>query len=1719
MRQLLASFFAFIMIMPAFSQVPVNDDCSGLINLGTAPTCQTTVFTNLQATNSDIGFDNSPTCFQNNLASNDVWFSFTCPINVIEFRLSINGTGSTPIKNPQAAIYRGDCIFNNLAQFACIRADVDENALFLDLTGLTPGLEYFVRVSSYPSGGLTNQGDFTICVDSIPPITTIDAGSSTLSNGTIYDSGGATGDYGPNENHVFTICPSAPTSCIEFTLDYYNIENSDFFSQSIDALTFFDGPDTNSPVLANINGFDFDAISAGGGVCFGVQASSGCLTIQFVSDTSIQFEGFKGKWKASDVPCKPTEVLSIDQTVSQTELINSVSNPSNTVTITSINCSQGSYGVFNYAEDTNDLGIKSGILLTTGGANLAVGPNFAGGIGLAIDDADGDADLDYLSTVSGSGEVSDDACIIELDVFVRSDELSFEYVFGSEEYTEFVDQQYNDIFAFLISGPGIVGDPNINNAKNIAVLPDGNNTFVQINSVNNTDNWEYYRNNEIGQSIEYDGLTSDKLGIKKSLTAKSKVTPCQTYHLKLAIADRGDDIWDSGVFIAEIQSGAPNLAVAFASGLNYFTESCSGTNDQLIVSLTEPSLDTVRFTTVVSGSASLGVDYQLTLPSVITFLPGETSMSFPLIPLTDNQAEPTEEIVIQLTNDFGCGPVTYQTLTIELKDNVEVEVLGGDTLFVCPNTTLQLQASGASEYFWQPLNAVNNPFLPNPLITPSANIWLQVTGTLGACTDVDSAYILIVDPMIDLIPNGTVSICSGASVPLEANNNINSANLIWKPTAGLSDASIFNPIASPTVTTTYIASVSLAGCTVTDSVTILVDTLFAPILTTTDTTICQNYSVVLANEINASSTYLWSPSTGLSSATISNPVATPDVTTAYQVITTSANSICRDTQTVQIIVTPADVSITGADTLFRCLGTTSTLIANSSPAGGTVQWSPSFFVNPTTGATTTANPDESTWIYANYNVNGCSVRDSVYIRVDSIPNNMITADPAQPLYCPGDEILLSSPTYEPSQFPDMMFDWPPISGELTPDSLWNMVIRVTEGTWTYIRYIKNNACTDTATINIIVATPIVLTITGDTEICKGESSQLLVSSSVSNAQYEWQMPTDGLSCTTCPNPLASPNTTTTYVVKIKDQQCPSPTSITINVDDVPSIIWPNPDACTGDTILLNNAPDIGQTYVWSGPGITNPTEKYPKVILTSSASYSVTVTNPNNGCTNIQTYAINVVNATINAGIDQTVCLESRATLNATTTGTQGVITWQPGAGIGNQFETPPNTGQTTYTATLVFGGTANCVLSDQVTVNVIDPMITITGNQSICKGQSTQITAASTQANVTYAWTPATGLSCTNCPNPIATPTETTTYTLTYTSPLCNGTRTYQINVDSPVSIDQSSVTICPGGVGVLNENPAQGHTYFWSGPGITNPNTPTQTVNPAVNATYQVTITDPSIGCTLVQSIPVTLATGSINIGANVTVCRGSSATLTAVTTGGTDVKWEPGSGTGTSYSTPPIFGPTVFTATLTFGAGCTISDEITVSSFPASGLSDIKLLDSTIMKDNACLGTIFPLRVTTTPPNLPVVWTVNGSVLNETTATINYTPSLAPQDTASNFTIEAKIVDANGCEGSVDAFTFRIRRCYDVANAFTPDNGDDINDTFGLTNTDTTVTLAVEKFIIFNRWGASVWESTPSIQRWDGRTGGKPAPMDTYVYHMLIRFPDGTTEKRIGEVTLIR
>lgn len=177
-------------------------------------------------------------------------------------------------------------------------------------------------------------------------------------------------------------------------------------------------------------------------------------------------------------------------------------------------------------------GVPGGVVLSSGsvaGAGSSIlGPNVTDDRTTELGVA-GDADLAELA-----GYATNDAAVLEFDFVPETDQIRFDYVFGSEEYNEWVDSPYNDVFAFFVNG------------ENCAVVGDDAQP-VSINTVNAGAHADLFVNNEYPDSIEHE---TELDGFTTVLTCAAGVQAGETNHIKLAIADASDYSWDSTVLIA-----------------------------------------------------------------------------------------------------------------------------------------------------------------------------------------------------------------------------------------------------------------------------------------------------------------------------------------------------------------------------------------------------------------------------------------------------------------------------------------------------------------------------------------------------------------------------------------------------------------------------------------------------------------------------------------------------------------------------------------------------------------------------------------------------------------------------------------------------------------------------------------------------------------------------------------------------------------------------------------------------------------------------------------------------------------------------------------------------------------------------------------------------------------------------------------------------------------
>ncbi len=421
-------------------------------------------------------------------------------------------------------------------------------------------------------------------------------------------------------------------------------------------------------------------------------------------------------------------------------------------------------GSFNGA--ASNIGLPAGVILATGDINTAVGPNNSGSAGTNLFEPS-DPDLDAISA-----NTTYDRAVLEFDFVPVSDTVKFRYTFGSEEYMEFVNAGVNDVFGFFISGPGITG-PYSNNSKNIALIP-GTSTPVTIDNVNANLNPAYYFDNENppGQTIQYDGFTVP-------LTAVSAVQCGQTYHIKIAIADAGDGVFDSGVFLEAgsfSSSGVSIISAISYGGANDSTlyEGCGAACIYFVRGSNLSNPDTINL--IIGGTAVNGTDYYdnnvgpgTLLPTQLFFAPGQDSISFCLNAVADGIAEGQESIVFTITatgTGFCIPPST--TATIYLNEYTPLVLnTSNDTTLCNVLNPIQIAAyvtGGVQPYTYSWTNGAGA--IADPTVNPTINTTYIVTvndACNGTPADPTPAVIDSVTVSLEAIPVITASVSYGGA--------------------------------------------------------------------------------------------------------------------------------------------------------------------------------------------------------------------------------------------------------------------------------------------------------------------------------------------------------------------------------------------------------------------------------------------------------------------------------------------------------------------------------------------------------------------------------------------------------------------------------------------------------------------------------------------------------------------------------------------------------------------------------------------------------------------------------------------------------------------------------------------------------------------------------------------------------------------------------------------
>lgn len=452
-------------------------------------------------------------------------------------------------------------------------------------------------------------------------------------------------------------------------------------------------------------------------------------------------------------------------------------------------------GRFNGAN--SNIGLANGIIMSTGVINDAVGPNNNASVGVDLNRAG----YGPLSNIIG-GEDTQDAAVLSFNFICEGDKISFRYVFASEEYPEYVGSQFNDIFAFFIQGPGIVG------IQNIAKIP-GTNQFVAINNVNQTSFNNFFVNNGNGSagggsSVQFDGFT-------RPFVAEATVIPCQTYTITIAIADVSDGIFDSAVFLEAQSFTSPVVFIeqkpSYLDGIDVIYENC-GFNTITLRRTGETSQPLTIFLET-EGTATYGIDYS-PFPTTLTFAAGQSAISFNVFAFDDNITEAIGESISIIYADTGCGEIVLKRVDFTIFDPPPLVNLipGLGAELICPRQPVELQASvtgGVAPYIIQWLNQPTG----NPVtVYPDSTSW-YIVSAIDQCGSIqtDSVFVEIVNYIpLKLNATGDTVICKGETTSIGGIAVGGRQPLIYS----WSDEQIFTPyrIVTPTESKVFVLTVT-----------------------------------------------------------------------------------------------------------------------------------------------------------------------------------------------------------------------------------------------------------------------------------------------------------------------------------------------------------------------------------------------------------------------------------------------------------------------------------------------------------------------------------------------------------------------------------------------------------------------------------------------------------------------------------------------------------------------------------------------------------------------------------------------------------------------------------------------------------------------------------------------------------------------------------------------
>lgn len=1529
--RLISTIFILFLAFPLFAQ-PANDECADRIQLGVVPLCPVMgTFTNVDATASVISGDptlNKPDCFSGSQPDNDVWFSFVVPADGSAPNLIIEVTPTTgangPISQPQIAAYRGECGEDELAEIGCASAAFNEDMVTLELFGLNPGNEIFLRIEDWTASATPNSGDFELCIKAPDPIFNIgeDAGSM-LCSGQLFDSGGADGPYGNSENNEFVICPTANFSCIEIEIPAYDIESG------FDALNIFSGSSTSDPLF-----FSFDG--TGGPTSFNI--SSTCVTVQFTSDGSVTRDGFELNWSCTNGDCE---------------------NPFST-------CGDPTM--------INNLPFQASDLTTCGALNaVEIGPCNTPGL------LNGD---DHVLAYDSPGnecimvEVSNANPLTALSIYNDCPEQATDCLgsdvsaVGSNAVVMMTYLEEPGTYYIIVDNSDACTDFNIA-VNSVACATDAPVTCeapVMIDAVPFMDNASTCgaTNSEGNNDCSFgSGPGEDYIYAYESIGGE-----CLTIRLENA---------GFGTTISALDGCSADDPDCFG-----FAQVTTG--DTAVIQLVR-LFDPGTYYFVVEASQGCGnfdlqitsVDCPITLPPAVDC---ENALNIngcgnqPQIINVDQMASDDDTAYQPGINDgcwSGTGQARFTWFTFQaqadgnfgfLANNAEDPTASDIDIQVWgPYATddMRCEVMRTTQPVRSTWDAPNIPNLTGLTDTHPATGVAVTDVCEGAGADADGYvstiqvqqgewYLVLVNDFSGTIEEGGINMdftettpgvlaefgqmatispdtvtCPGSPVMLEAGgglayNWINSAD-------GLNCNTCPTPIATITETTEFSVIVSDACNMDTLSVKVAVLEAMAGI----DQVACNGEPIELTGRPTGEGTEgFWSGNTtALSCVNCPNPTVDTELlgpgefSFVYQV----GGLLCSSTDTMVITILDAaapDFSIL-ADT-SSCEELMLSLGGPTDPNAG-YSWTS----NPPGFTSTDANPmvsvSETTTYYLEVTNQSCPrvIMDSVVVMIGSeasLPNLE-------------DQEICQGASYFLNGNPQLgvTYSWSPSIGISNPNSITTSFNP--DETTTYTLTTSQDGCiAETSfTITVIGDTPPMLTVTEDLSACVGTQVVLDAVSNVPGT-YQWSNGATGGSISTDP---IEQNISFTITFTPAGECFPSITeTINIMALGTPEIDeFMDQDICSADGYQLSGLTvQPGVMYNWTPSlGVINPNELNAGFNATDTTTFRVTGTV--GACADTAFFTLNVAESPV-VTVDPVVavCAGSDVTLTASST-TPGEFLWNPFELMGPEVVIEDV--NSTLIFTVNFTGDNGCDGGAMLTMEVIDaPELEELADQSLCADETYQLSGLDEQPGVVYSWTPATGVADPNALNNIFSPTETTTYQITASAGDCIDTESFTINVgETPVITIDPVAPACAGSDVTLTASSNIPGEFLWNPFGLTESEVVIEDVNSTLVFTVEFTADN---GCTSAAMVVMEVIDGpeigEILVEPEMGIVEGDMVELAVTTEPDSAItySWSSG-GTGVTETVIPLETPqSSYSVTVTDSNGCTDEGFISFDVEPA-------------------------------------------------------------------------------------------------------------------------------------------------------------------------------------------